>query len=791
MLNEARWPNPTLDQSHPVKSTVGGYSNGVIYDNSITQGNGYWTGAYIEIVPGDGWVSYTGQVTNSGPGWISVVLPSSAGSFEQPAAGNSISHSGLQNALQSSGEFFVNSSNQLFVWDQNGDNPNNHDVEIKERQFGFNLSGISNTTIKGINLIACTIETDWGSSSTVLNGITAQYLSQFSNIWNSGWAPPATSGIELSGSNSIIENSVIAYSEGDGVYIGNSNVTVTNNIIHDVDYGGTDAAGVAIYGNTAIITNNTIYNTGRDGINISSGVSGAWVQGNTIHDFMLQTFDGAGVYTVSNTSGGTITGNVMYNAHDNNTDGLIAAGVMLDNNSANWTVSNNITANVDVGFKANDNSYSEQVYGNQLGATQQAIQTNGWTGFQFDWSGTNVYNNVFYNSDVEVGNNANVWGNSYASGSPNIPAPLTSINGSVPPPPTVVASPPPPPPPSAQAVTSSSGSSGTSASDLFGNEVVGSNNLNLNVPAISSNGGVELGLKFQSTIAGYVTGVRFYKSSGDTGTHSGELWSTSGQELATSTFSNESSSGWQQVLFSNPVAIAANTTYIVSYHTTASYITYLPNVLSGSFVTGNLVALSSGSSGGNSVYAFGSSKFPNQYNGQSGSYGLDVLFSKTSSSAAASIFAASAPAGSAQNASVSGGGLSVGLQFQSSTAGSIVGVEFWKGSLNTGTHVADLWTSNGQLLASATFSNESSSGWQQVLFTTPVSINANTTYVVSYFTTASDVSYTGGALSSNVTNGSLTALKGGGVYAYGSSSMFPSQSNGQNGSYWVDPLFEA
>jgi hypothetical protein len=39
------------------------------------------------------------------------------------------------------------------------------------------------------------------------------------------------------------------------------------------------------------------------------------------------------------------------------------------------------------------------------------------------------------------------------------------------------------------------------------------------------------------------------------------------------------------------------------------------------------------------------------------------------------------------------------------------------------------------VLASATFSGETASGWQQVSLSTPISITAGTTYVVSYHTT--------------------------------------------------------
>ena len=77
--------------------------------------------------------------------------------------------------------------------------------------------------------------------------------------------------------------------------------------------------------------------------------------------------------------------------------------------------------------------------------------------------------------------------------------------------------------------------------------------------------------------------------------------------------------------------------------------------------------------------------------------------------------------------------IEVGVKFKTDTYGSVTGIRFYKASTNTGTHIGDLWTSSGQLLASATFSGETTSGWQQVNFTHPVSLNPNTTYVASYF----------------------------------------------------------
>ena len=132
--------------------------------------------------------------------------------------------------------------------------------------------------------------------------------------------------------------------------------------------------------------------------------------------------------------------------------------------------------------------------------------------------------------------------------------------------------------------------------------------------------------------------------------------------------------------------------------------------------------------------------------------------------------------------------VNLGLKFQAGSSGFITGVRFYKESDNTGTHSGSLWSSTGTLLATGTFSNESASGWQELDFSSPVAVTANTTYVASYHTNTGHYAQTSGGLSSAVTNGPLTALASGGVYAYGSSNAFPSNTfNASN--YWVNVVY--
>jgi hypothetical protein len=139
---------------------------------------------------------------------------------------------------------------------------------------------------------------------------------------------------------------------------------------------------------------------------------------------------------------------------------------------------------------------------------------------------------------------------------------------------------------------------------------------------------VELGVKFRSDAAGTITGIRFYKAAANTGTHVGSLWNSGGTKLASATFTNETASGWQQVNFTAPVAIASNTVYVASYHASSGHYSADVNYFSASGVDNPpLHALANGVSGGNGVYAYASSStFPNQ-TWQTANYWVDVVFS--------------------------------------------------------------------------------------------------------------------------------------------------------------------
>ncbi|UWU37676.1 DUF4082 domain-containing protein (plasmid) [Rhizobium sophoriradicis] len=397
---------------------------------------------------------------------------------------------------------------------------------------------------------------------------------------------------------------------------------------------------------------------------------------------------------------------------------------------------------------------------------------------------------------------------------------------------------------------------------------------------------MELGMKFVASSSGLITGIRYYRAVGDTGAHTGSLWTADGTRIATVTFADSGSvSGWQTATFANAVHISAGTTYVASYSTTGSYVA-TANYFTSAHTNGSLTALA----GSNGVYTVGSSAFPTS-SYQSSNYWVDVVYNQSTgntapvaandngyttysdtslSIAAASLLAndtdgdgdslsitgvngavhgtvsfnsqtktviftptagytgaasfsytvsdgfggtASATVSLTVNAPPAGGATSslftgadtsgiaaandatsveLGVKFIASANGQITGLTYYRSAQDTGTHVGSLWTASGQLLAQATFINETASGWQTVSFAQPINVSAGTTYVASYHSNGF-YSATANYFTTDYTSGALTApassLSGGnGVYAYGTGSLFPSASyNATN--YWVDVLY--
>lgn len=141
-------------------------------------------------------------------------------------------------------------------------------------------------------------------------------------------------------------------------------------------------------------------------------------------------------------------------------------------------------------------------------------------------------------------------------------------------------------------------------------------------PTISSardSNAAEVGVQFSVSTPGSVLAIRFYKGSGNTGRHTGSLWTTGGQRVTTVTFTGESRRGWQVARLARPVALTPGTTYVASYHTDAGHYAIQDSAFANHATIGNSTIRGTGS-----AYRPGAG-FPSQTGGTSGYY-VDVLF---------------------------------------------------------------------------------------------------------------------------------------------------------------------
>lgn len=409
-------------------------------------------------------------------------------------------------------------------------------------------------------------------------------------------------------------------------------------------------------------------------------------------------------------------------------------------------------------------------------------------------------------------------------------------------------------------------------------------------PAANDGDAVELGLRFTSSIDGYATGVRFYKGTGNTGTHTGRLWSSSGQLLGSVVFTGETATGWQTAQFATPVALTPGTAYVVSYTAPAGHYAVAANYFASeakvaaplsttggfgsapagiyggagtfpasSFSASNyFVDVQFGTVDGTPMTIGGSQPLPGSSSVSTGT-AVSVVLSKpaagtptltlskngggtvagTTAYTAATRTVTFTPSAALENAATytatvaavdsTGAGISgaktwsfttaaapqiagartlslydestvpglledvdtvpvtLGVRFASSVDGTVTGVRFYKGPNNTGTHVGALWAVGGSTpLAQATFTAESTQGWQTVTFATPVHISKDTEYVASYRTTVGRYSATIGAFSgTGVQRAPLRTATTSGSYSY--ADAYPGSTSST--SYLVDVVF--
>ena len=357
MMTEARWPNGN-DLFHVNWATAGaGTTTTELVDPNLPHID--WTGAKIHIWSGiDAWDPQTGTVTTSSLGQLDFI-PDGADYPPQiqVQAGGYYYLYRILGALDAPGEWYYDPTEAvLYFWAPDNGNPTSLDVSAKRRQYAFDLSGRSNVTIQYVNLIASAINMSASSAKDTLNGINAQYLSQFTDLPDEPGYPhsywydqTSTSGIVIDGTGNLLENSTIAFSAGNGVALSGSNNTIRNNLIRFVDYAANCGSGITLTfqaGGGNEIQNNTIGSVARFGLDYLAGTSED-ISYNNFFDAMMVSRDGGQIYLGGLSAAGTKIHNNWFHDTETHYPGLAyfsagMSGVYLDEDSGGLEVDQNI-----------------------------------------------------------------------------------------------------------------------------------------------------------------------------------------------------------------------------------------------------------------------------------------------------------------------------------------------------------------------------------------------------------------------------------------------------------------
>lgn len=291
MMHEARWPNVSTmadlmnisKMRHRSQTTGGvGFNYTSVADSGLPNSSSFsLTGGTLVCF---GWFwPHTRTITAHSGTTISYSAISSNNSDGQRYRQYYyvIGKLGLLDAAK---EWFYDGTT-LYLWQTGGGSPTG--VEYKARNWGFDLRGKHDITIKGLTFIGCEPATgDANTSNVTIDNIRATYTNHdvtypdlFPGYGNaiSGQYPSGTPemGIKLLGSNNNFINSELQYAASAGLWLGPGG-RAENNKFEDWSYDGAWGAPYSFWGDTDNVKflRSTIARTGRSAVDMGYSYTG-------------------------------------------------------------------------------------------------------------------------------------------------------------------------------------------------------------------------------------------------------------------------------------------------------------------------------------------------------------------------------------------------------------------------------------------------------------------------------------------------------------------------------------
>ena len=350
MQPEARWPdagpgypwqNSTL--AHPTNAELGDWSyvdsagydathqNGWLTDAQLpVRADGYWTGATVHIVSGAAWTMQHATVTSSTNQTLTTNDANGANPATAFSPGNEYYLTGIKGEMDHAGEWFYDgASSRLYAYAATSP----ADVQARKRNFGFDLRGRAFIQLVNLGFLACTIQTDAGSTDATFDGLTMRYLGHSQK-------DSPVFGLQL-GNRSTLRNSDLGWDSRGLVYLAGSDIRVINNKLHDSGYVPFWDSIVSGFGYRNLVSHNTLCGAGR--AIMGSPGRAAIVEFNDMSNAMRLTSDGGILYTYLDAGNTVFRYNLLHDSPGPaGHDGAGVQGFYLDCLSSNWVIHHNL-----------------------------------------------------------------------------------------------------------------------------------------------------------------------------------------------------------------------------------------------------------------------------------------------------------------------------------------------------------------------------------------------------------------------------------------------------------------
>jgi len=404
MMNLARWPNASLDPMRPTWAVAGaGTGPNMIVDPKLPDRD--LNGAIMQILPGAQWVSWTRPIREYDPKAHSFKFE---GSWNQDWAhvvkeGSRYCLFGSPALLDAPGEWCLDRAHKVVrLWAPESDNPGKHRVEVKRRNFAFDLSQRDHIRVERFRIFAGAISMADANHCLVRN-CHLRYASHFSDCEGWGTRHHTTSGVLISGHDNELRDSSIVYSAGNGVTLLGGNNTVRNCLVRNVDYMAVDCGAVWAEGTGNVIAHNTLCETGRS-IIVHRALKAGRIEYNDMYDAGLLTTDLGITYCFQTDGAGTV---IAYNLAHHNRAASVGVGIYIDNGSSNFVIHHNVCwGNPDSGIRLNTPSHNNLVFNNTVVNNGNSLNYWGAEGNK-DEAGCRVINNIL-TDEVRTGDGIEV-----------------------------------------------------------------------------------------------------------------------------------------------------------------------------------------------------------------------------------------------------------------------------------------------------------------------------------------------------------------------------------------------